>query len=593
MLMTELSEEFTRDEIVVHTADIRHYVLYLREQGKLRDQSPLITSSDKGTTAMARRDPGARSSNLETRSTSREGNPSLMITSTHNAVSEAGSDKRAGLVRETGFAAVVGANNHPDTPQPLKNSGSFEPSDSSRSKSSAPNRRIVNTIEDLFPSLHSSIDQTRSRYYVGLEISVGHCRVAAYDMDLKDAYVLVNDHGNLTTPTCIAFTPTDILIGEDAKGQAAENITNTFSGFTLLLGAYFDDEVTQRLLLNSSFHISNHHGYPAFFAPCRNRHYTPVQLTALIIKKMVFIAEKNLNQRISKIHVSTRPAMGWLGTEALHRAAAKANVQIPKFIPHCTTMATLKWLIDNDRLEDSGKLVLAIDIRSDSCDFVLIGTKDEGIRQDDIVSHNFGSAVVGKHLTGSICSIFLSRYPKKNYAMSPQVIVRLIKVVDDARSQLATQMKAGTFVESFHEGSDLTTVIHRGLLERIERSEILPEVLKTFRIMIDLNRRLLSQVTDVTVLGEAASHQTIQNCIARDIGDLTACRPRFINWADQSEISVLGTALNHSIVSEVRIRRSLSILHHPFLLSAVKILSTQKRLSLFSLELGTSQSQSH
>lgn len=54
-----------------------------------------------------------------------------------------------------------------------------------------------------------------------------------------------------------------------------------------------------------------------------------------------------------------RPPVGWLGTEALRRAAAEVDVQFPHDLPHAATMATLKWLIDSDGYKESRNLILA------------------------------------------------------------------------------------------------------------------------------------------------------------------------------------------------------------------------------------------
>lgn len=148
----------------------------------------------------------------------------------------------------------------------------------------------------------------------------------------------------------------------------------------------------QTFMSTCNFRISDHHGYPAFFTPCRNEHYTPVRLTAFLIKILVRVAETNLDQWIVQIHVSIRPPL--LGTDAFRKAAAKADVQLPHYLPHATYMATLKWLIGSNRYEDSPSLILAIDIRSDGCDHALVGVRDQQLREKEMFSNSLDFAFV-------------------------------------------------------------------------------------------------------------------------------------------------------------------------------------------------------
>ena len=70
---------------------------------------------------------------------------------------------------------------------------------------------------------------------LGLEtISVGVCWN-------EDVEIIANEHGHLTTPVCVAFTDTGILIGEEAKLQHKTNPSNTVYDLKRLIGRKFSD----------------------------------------------------------------------------------------------------------------------------------------------------------------------------------------------------------------------------------------------------------------------------------------------------------------------------------------------------------------
>ena len=59
--------------------------------------------------------------------------------------------------------------------------------------------------------------------------------------------IIANDHGNRTTPSCVAFTDTERLIGDAAQNQAARNPDSTIFNVQRLFGRKMDDPVKEAL----------------------------------------------------------------------------------------------------------------------------------------------------------------------------------------------------------------------------------------------------------------------------------------------------------------------------------------------------------
>ena len=78
----------------------------------------------------------------------------------------------------------------------------------------------------------------------GLKLVFDYCKVAAYHTDHKSPRLLSDNLGRTSIPTWIACKTMNILIGHDAKIQAAKNVENTFYDFALLLRAWFSSERT-------------------------------------------------------------------------------------------------------------------------------------------------------------------------------------------------------------------------------------------------------------------------------------------------------------------------------------------------------------
>lgn len=69
--------------------------------------------------------------------------------------------------------------------------------------------------------------------------------VGVWQNNLNTVEIIVNDQGNRTTPSYVAFTDSERLIGDAAKNQAAKNPTNTVFDAKRMIGRKFSDPIVQ------------------------------------------------------------------------------------------------------------------------------------------------------------------------------------------------------------------------------------------------------------------------------------------------------------------------------------------------------------
>ena len=139
---------------------------------------------------------------------------------------------------------------------------------------------------------------------IGIDLGTTNSCVAI--MDGKNPKVIENSEGARTTPSVVAFTESEKLIGQSAKRQAVTNPENTLYAVKRFIGRNFDDETVQRDLSLSPFKIIKGNSGDAW-VEAQGEKYSPSQISAFILQKMKETAESYTGETITQA-VITVPA---------------------------------------------------------------------------------------------------------------------------------------------------------------------------------------------------------------------------------------------------------------------------------------------
>lgn len=101
---------------------------------------------------------------------------------------------------------------------------------------------------------------------IGIDLGTTYSCVGVFQHGMIE--IIANDQGNRTTPSYVAFTDTERLIGDAAKVQAAANPENTVFDAKRLIGRDFNDETVQEDMKHYSFAVVNELGRPKIEVFC-------------------------------------------------------------------------------------------------------------------------------------------------------------------------------------------------------------------------------------------------------------------------------------------------------------------------------------
>jgi endoplasmic reticulum chaperone BiP len=111
--------------------------------------------------------------------------------------------------------------------------------------------------------------------------------------------ILVNDQGNRITPSWVAFTDDERLIGEAAKNQAAANPERTIFDVKRFIGRKFNEKEVQADVKHFPYKITNKDGKPVIKVDLKDgeKTFTPEEISSMVLGKMKEVAEGYLGKK--------------------------------------------------------------------------------------------------------------------------------------------------------------------------------------------------------------------------------------------------------------------------------------------------------
>lgn len=279
--------------------------------------------------------------------------------------------------------------------------------------------------------------------------------------------IIANDQGNRTTPSFVAFTDSERLIGEAAKGQAAGNSKNTVYEAKRLIGRRYDDPSVQKDIKLFSYNVVRGSGdKPEIEVDYKGemKRYRPEEVGAAVLQKMKATAEAYLGTPVKDAVITVPAYFNDSQRQATKDAGVIAGLNVLRIINEPTAAAIAYGL---DKKKSGEQNVLIFDLGGGTFDVSLL-TLDDGIFE---VKATAGDT----HLGGSDFDTFLVEYcmqefkkkTKIDLSTNSRALRRLRTACERAKHTLSAASQANIEVDSLHEGQDFQTTITRAKFEAL------------------------------------------------------------------------------------------------------------------------------
>ena len=211
---------------------------------------------------------------------------------------------------------------------------------------------------------NSNSDDKGKNVIIGIDAGTTYSAVGIYQQGRVE--IIANDQGNRTTPSFVAFTDTERLIGDAAKNQVSLNPTNTIYDAKRLIGRSYNDPTVQSDIKNWPFKVINKNSKPYFSVNYKgeNKEYSPEEITSMVLTKMKNIAEDYLGHSVTDAVITIPAYFNDSQRQATKDAGTIAGLNVRRIINEPTAAAIAYGL---DKVGEGSKHVLIFDCGGKHC----------------------------------------------------------------------------------------------------------------------------------------------------------------------------------------------------------------------------------
>ncbi|KAK4296894.1 hypothetical protein Pmani_020297 [Petrolisthes manimaculis] len=299
---------------------------------------------------------------------------------------------------------------------------------------------------------------------VGIDLGTTYSCVGVFQHGKVE--IIANDQGNRTTPSYVAFSDTERLIGDAAKNQVAMNPENTVFDAKRLIGRKFTDATVQSDIKHWPFKVVNDNGKPNLRVEYKGegKTFSPEEISSMILVKMKETAEAFLGGKVKDAVITVPAYFNDSQRQATKDAGAISGLNVLRIINEPTAAAIAYGL---DKKVGQERNVLIFDLGGGTFD-VSILTIEDGIFE--VKSTAGDTHLGGEDFDNRLVNHFLQEFKrkhKKDLSESKRAVRRLRTACERAKRTLSSSAQASIEIDSLYEGTDFYSSITRARFEEM------------------------------------------------------------------------------------------------------------------------------
>ena len=300
---------------------------------------------------------------------------------------------------------------------------------------------------------------------IGIDLGTTYSCVGVFQNDTVN--IIANEQGNRTTPSYVAFSDTERLIGEAAKNQVERNPENTVFDAKRLIGRKFDDSVVQADMKHWPFKVVEGPDKKPMIAVIfkgKEETFFPEQISAMVLTKMKEIAEDFLGKKVKDAVVTVPAYFNDSQRQATKDAGTIAGLNVLRIINEPTAAAIAYGL---DKTTATERNILIFDLGGGTFDVSLL-TIENGLFEVKATAGDthLGGEDFDNRLVEHCIAHFIKQ-KKIDVRSDKRAVRRLRTQCEKAKRMLSVANQATVEVDSLKNGEDFLLQINRAKFEEL------------------------------------------------------------------------------------------------------------------------------
>lgn len=378
---------------------------------------------------------------------------------------------------------------------------------------------------------------------IGIDLGTTYSCVGAWLNDRVE--IIPNDQGNRTTPSYVAFTDTERLIGDAAKNQVAMNPRNTVFDAKRLIGRRFSDPTVQSDMKFWPFKVIPGPGDKPMIVVTykgEEKQFSPEEISSMVLTKMRETAEAFLGQPIKNAVITVPAYFNDSQRQATKDAGTIAALNVMRIINE-PTAAAIAYGLDKKASRKGEQNVLIFDLGGGTFDVSLL-TIEEGIFEVKATAGD--THLGGEDFDNRLVNHFVAEFKrkhKKDISGNARALRRLRTACERAKRTLSSTTQTTIEIDSLYEGIDFYATITRARFEELNMDlfrKCMEPVEKCLRdAKIDK-----SQVDEVVLVGGSTRIPKVQSLLQDFFNGKELCKS-----INPDEAVAYGAAVQAAILS--------------------------------------------
>ena len=304
-----------------------------------------------------------------------------------------------------------------------------------------------------------------SKYCIGIDLGTTFSCLGVWNNN--NVEIIANDQGSRTTPSYVAFTETDRLVGNAAKNQSAQNAVNTVFDAKRLIGRKFNDATVQSDMKHFPFKVDKtSDGKPVIKVQYKgeDKTFQPEEISSMILAHLKQVAESYLGDEVNDAVITVPAYFNDAQRQATKDAGTIAGLNVLRIINE-PTAAAIAYGLDSKAAGERN--ILIYDLGGGTFDVSLLSI-DEGIFEVKATAGD--THLGGEDFDRRLMEHFLLEFKKKHkvdISENKRAVRRLQTACENAKKALSSASMANLEIDSLYDGIDFSSTISRAKFESL------------------------------------------------------------------------------------------------------------------------------